>query len=104
MACMCENIFLVTDFLHVVIPVPEVHFMLITCKTVVITMTWWWWWWLWEGRGGGGGGGGGGGVGCTSQSVLTGNFLDPLKKTHTQHLYSWDKLNKWKEHGPLNCV
>jgi len=74
---MCENIFLVTDFLHVVIPVPEVHFLLITCNTVVMTTTWWWW--LWEGRDGGGGGG----VGCTSQSVLTGNFFDPLQNTHT---------------------
>jgi len=34
---MCENISLVTDFLHVVIPVPEVHFMLITYKTVKMT-------------------------------------------------------------------
>ena len=105
---MCENIFLVTNFLHVVIPVPEVHCMLITCKTVVITTTWWWrwWWWLWEGRGGSGG------VGCVSQSVLAGNFFDPLQNTHThthththtEHFYSWDELNNWKEHGLLNCV
>jgi hypothetical protein len=92
---MCENIFFVIDILHVVIPVLEVQFILVTCKTVVTTMTWW----LWEERGGSGGGGG-----CVSQSVITGNFYDPIQNTHTQQLYSWDELNNWKEHGLLNYV
>jgi len=81
---MCENIFFVIDFLHIVIPVLEVQFILVTCKTIVMTMTWWWW--LWEGRGCSGGGVG---VGHVSQSVITGNFFNPIQNTHKQHLYSW---------------
>jgi hypothetical protein len=93
---MCENIFFVNDFLHLVIPVLEVQFILVTCKTVVMTITW-----LLEGGGSGCGGGSGGGV---SQSVITGNFFDSIQNTHTQQTYSWDELNNWKDHGLLNCV